>query len=284
MKAIRLVQAASIDAGKKVAGMLMMFVIASGAAAPAMAQPANDLCDNAVGITAPQIIAGTTTAATLDDTSAAGFCGTGVTSPGVWYNLTPATSGHLTTTTCGPNGSNNYDTKIHVFRGTCAAPVCVGGNDDSFDVGCTSLASKLTVPVTAGTTYRVLVSGFGGATGDFTLDVGAIKTLPESIACARAGINALMQPEITGPAQKAQLLQLLDTATRYEATPYRGLALFSVNAVANRVDGCKLRGTPDTISTHGGAGMDFVNSCASQAPISQCLTEAQTILAAPAAN
>jgi len=120
--------------------------------------PANDLCANAQALTCGQTVSGSTTGATAD---AVGTCTTALgTAPGVWYTLTPANSGSVTVSLCG----SSYDTKMGVFSGTCGALVCVAGNDDFC-----SLQSQVSFTATAGTTYRILVTGFSSASGSFTL-------------------------------------------------------------------------------------------------------------------
>ncbi len=122
-------------------------------------------------------------------------------------------------------------------------------------------------------------------TAEFVIDDivvdGQSKTLAENLACGRDGINGLMQPVLVGPAQKSTMLNLLNVASLYKDTPYRSLSLSALNAVLLRVDGCALRGTPDTITTQGGAGMDFVTTCAGQTVIHACLKDAQGQLTAP---
>ncbi len=123
-----------------------------------LAPPANDLCTGAININCGQTIAGTTAAATSD---AVGTCTTSLgTAPGVWYSFV-GTGTNNTLSLCG----SSYDTKIGVFSGTCAALVCVAGNDDFC-----GLQSQVTVPTTAGTTYYVLVTGFSTASGAYTLN------------------------------------------------------------------------------------------------------------------
>ena len=121
-------------------------------------QPVNDLCPGAININCGQSINGTTVGASID--GAAPFCVTAITSPGVWYTFI-GSGGNETVNTCA---AASYDTKISVYSGTCAALVCVGGNDDFC-----GLRSEVTFPTTAGTRYYVLVHGFGAASGTFTL-------------------------------------------------------------------------------------------------------------------
>lgn len=119
--------------------------------------PANDLCAGAININCGQTIAGSTTSATID---AVGTCVTALgTAPGVWYTF----AGDGSSTTLSLCGSG-YDTKIGVFSGSCAGLTCVTGNDDFC-----GLQSQVTFTANLGTTYYVLVTGFGTNSGAFTL-------------------------------------------------------------------------------------------------------------------
>jgi len=151
--------------------------------------PANDLCANAQTITCGQTVSGTTTGATAD---AVGTCTTALgTAPGVWYNLTPSASGSVTVSLCG----SSYDTKMGVFSGACGALVCVAGNDDFC-----SLQSQVSFTATAGTTYRILVTGFSSNSGSFTLNTTCPTPPPPTCTCANttafgtatAGTNNLL--------------------------------------------------------------------------------------------
>ena len=50
----------------------------------------------------------------------------------------------------------SYDTRINVYTGTCASPVCVTANDDIS----TGFRSKVAFPTVLGQDYFILVSGF----------------------------------------------------------------------------------------------------------------------------
>ncbi len=160
----------------------------------ALRAPSNDLCDGAVSVGVPSITAGTTVDATTDDDQE--FCGTGITSPGVWYTMI-GTGNTMTATTCdapGMGGSATYDTKISVYCADCDEALCVGGNDDSCSGGTSGLRSTVTWCSQAGATYHILVHGFGGQTGDFDLsvfesggscqpDVDCLPPVPEGACC-----------------------------------------------------------------------------------------------------
>ena len=122
----------------------------------------NDLCTGAVNINCGQTISGTTVGFNPDVVP---FCGTTLTTAaGVWYSFV-GDGANNTLSLCG----SSYDTKIGVFSGTCAALVCVAGNDDNNACGLGSFQSQVVVPTVLGTTYYVLVTGFSTATGAFTL-------------------------------------------------------------------------------------------------------------------
>src|SRR5207249_1457908 len=74
--------------------------------------------------------------------------------------------------TCG--GSTSYDTVHYVQSGACGtgSEIALGCNYDACaDATGANRASRITPTVTAGQTYYILVDGFGGAQGNFTLTV-----------------------------------------------------------------------------------------------------------------
>jgi len=137
---------------------------------------ANDLCENAIAVDCGESVSGTTINATIDD-AVAPTCDTGVTSPGVWYAFTDSSGlvSDVTITMCSGNGTADYDSKLSVYTGDCGAPplTCVVGNDDT----CV-LQSEVSFQSDGSTTYLILVHGFGGATGDFTIDINCTPIPP----------------------------------------------------------------------------------------------------------
>lgn len=129
--------------------------------------PANDNCSDATEITAPSSTPFSTLASTVDGPTT--FCGTTPGGPNVWFKFTATGEGTLVVGTCN---DADFDTKINVYSGDCAALVCVGGNDDG--TGC-GLTSELTLNNLPAGEYFIAVSGFNGAQGtgklslDFTL-------------------------------------------------------------------------------------------------------------------
>ncbi|WP_249041337.1 HYR domain-containing protein, partial [Aequorivita antarctica] len=145
----------------------------------AEATPPNDLCANAITIAGDGTISGTTVFATID--SGNPFCGTSISSPGVWYKFTDSsiTGSAVTLSLCGGAA---FDTKISVYTGSCGAFTCVTGNDDFC-----GLQSQVIFNTDGSSTYYVLVHSFGGATGPFDLNVSgfpiAVIGNPPTIAC-----------------------------------------------------------------------------------------------------
>ncbi len=129
----------------------------------------NDGCEGAIAVSCGDSVTGSTDGATIDT---APTCGTPITSPGVWYTLDDNSGlpGDITLSLC--NGTD-FDSKISVYSGSCAALVCVDGNDDAC-----GLQSEISFASDGNTTYYILIHGFGGATGNFTLDVTCIPTPP----------------------------------------------------------------------------------------------------------
>ncbi len=113
---------------------------------------------------------GTFSGTTNGTSSQSGSCGNSGSSPELVFQWTPAVSGTATIETCGAGTS--FDTVLYMRSGLCASGSEVGCNDDA----CTNStglfrASRLTSAVTAGQTYFIVVDGYGGAQGTFSLTV-----------------------------------------------------------------------------------------------------------------
>jgi len=125
--------------------------------------------------TSPPVIpaqGGTFSGTTSGTSSLAGSCGSSGTSPEQVFQWTPAVSGTATIQTCG--AGTTFDTVLYLRSGSCAGgpEVAAGCNDDA----CSNAsglfrASRLTPTVTAGQTYYIVVDGYGGAQGIFSLTV-----------------------------------------------------------------------------------------------------------------
>ena len=132
----------------------------------------------------PTVIAaqgGTFTGTTSGVSPLAGTCGSTATSPERVYQWTPAVSGTATIQTCG--AGTNFDTVLYMRGGSCASGTAVACNDDACaNASGMNRASRITPTVTAGQTYFIVVDGYGGAQGTFTLTVtppgASTTTLP----------------------------------------------------------------------------------------------------------
>lgn len=89
------------------------------------------------------------------------------TSPDVVYSLVPCQTGSLDITLCA---ASDYDTKLYVVDAALNILAC---NDD-FCPGYVSelmAANGTAVAVTAGVQYYVIVDGYGGDSGNYTIDI-----------------------------------------------------------------------------------------------------------------
>src|SRR6266481_6228595 len=132
---------------------------------------------------------GTFSGTTSGTSSQAGSCGNSGSSPELVFQWTPAVSGTAAIQTCGAGTS--FDTVLYMRSGLCASGSEVGCNDDA----CTNStglfrASRLTSAVTAGQTYFIVVDGYGGAQGTFSLtgtraaQATSTTTLPGGGGCS----------------------------------------------------------------------------------------------------
>jgi hypothetical protein len=93
-------------------------------------------------------------------------------SPEVVFQWTPTRSGPALIYTCGNN--SDFDTVLYMREGSCTSgpEVANGCNDDACANSTGSnLASQITPIVTAGQTYFIVVDGYGGASGNYSLAV-----------------------------------------------------------------------------------------------------------------
>lgn len=128
---------------------------------------AQNTCDSPATLDCNTTIFGGTSGVLNDNaTSGAITCGTTVGTGGQqWYAFTPSGDATVSITTDG--AATDYDTKLHVYEGTCNALVCVVGDDDG-GTGTTSLVNFAAV---GGVTYLVRVGGFAANEGTYELTV-----------------------------------------------------------------------------------------------------------------
>jgi hypothetical protein len=104
---------------------------------------------------------------------------TGSISPDVVYRYTPAVNEQVDIDLC----ASLYDTKVYVWAGVPGNLVAC--NDDA-SCGITGFQSKLrSVPMTAGTPYWIVVDGYGGDCGDYSMCVRVHVPCP-AVACPPA--------------------------------------------------------------------------------------------------
>ena len=138
------------------------------------ATPSNDVCANAAPVACGDVVTGSTICATADT---APICGTtDGTGGGVWYTI-EGDGNSYTASLC--NGSD-YDTKIRVYAGSCGSLDCEDGVDDN----CNGLLSTVTWCSQPGTTYFILVHGFGTNEGNYVLEMSCNASAPVISACA----------------------------------------------------------------------------------------------------
>ena len=113
---------------------------------------------------------GTFSGTTSGTSSQAGSCGNSGSSPELVFQWTPSVSGTATIETCGAGTS--FDTVLYMRSGLCEGGSEVGCNDDAC-VNATGLfrGSRIMPTVTGGQTYFIVVDGYGGAQGSFSLTV-----------------------------------------------------------------------------------------------------------------
>ena len=99
----------------------------------------------------------------------------------VWWRWTAPSSGQVTVNTC----ASNFDTLLAVYTGTTLGSLTpIVSNDDAL-TGCPGrgAASRASFATVAGTTYRIAVDGFNGATGNASLALNLVvpdTTPPET--------------------------------------------------------------------------------------------------------
>jgi subtilisin len=99
----------------------------------------------------------------------------------VWYRWTAPTSTTVRFTTAG----SNFDTLLAVYTGSSVGSLThIASNDDAIS----TLTSLVTFNAVAGTTYRIAVDGFFGATGSIALNWGPLVIGPANNNFANAQV------------------------------------------------------------------------------------------------
>lgn len=128
-----------------------------------------DMAGRARPVTPGVVYTGDTTSAAVDGRAS---CGGSDRSPDVWYRYVPEASGAATAALCG----SVYDTVLSVHTGVPARESNeITCNDDSC-----GLQSQVTWDAAAGQVYWLRVSGFGGHSGAYELEITGPVALVES--------------------------------------------------------------------------------------------------------
>lgn len=128
--------------------------------------PTAPVNDNFASATTISGTTGTVSGSTVDATSETGEPEHGGTTGGSssWWRWTAPASGYLDVATTG----SSYDTTLGVYTGSSVSTLTeVASNDDALTGGLQS--GVVAVPVSAGTTYRIAVDGYAGASGAVSL-------------------------------------------------------------------------------------------------------------------
>jgi hypothetical protein len=132
---------------------------------PSLLQGGEDVGTAVVISSLPYSDAGTTSGHVNDYE---GTCG-GSGAPDVVYSFTPSVDYFVTMDLC----NSSYDTKVYVFESTVNN--VIGCNDDAC-----GLQSRLTVEMSAGITYYIIVDGYGSSSGSYDMVVTGIEPPPSA--------------------------------------------------------------------------------------------------------
>ena len=160
------------------------------AAAPALAQPANDNLAAATVVTAlPYTASGTNDDATLEESEQPSSCGSDGGS--LWWAFTPSEDATYRVTTEG----SDFDTVLSIWEGGDHPLAELDCNDDDTDSG--TVQSSLVGTLTAGITYYLRLSGLNGDTGAFVLNAEKVAP-PQNDDLAAATVIESLPYAITG--------------------------------------------------------------------------------------
>jgi len=133
---------------------------------PVVVTPANDNFASATVLSGSSLtVTGSTVNATKQSGEPSHAGNTGGHS--IWYYWTAPASGTATINTSG----SNFDTLLGVYTGTSVSALTKKSSND--DATRSVVYSKVSFKVTAGTTYRIAVDGYNGASGNVTLNLSA---------------------------------------------------------------------------------------------------------------
>lgn len=126
--------------------------------------PVNDDCVNAIAVNCGDLVTGTNVAATNDGVPSQASGGETTVDNGVWYVYTASAAGEQVTASLCTGTS--FDSRIHIFQGSCGSLVGIAGADDVCGVQSTITWNALPL-----TTYYIAVEGYGLASGTFNMSM-----------------------------------------------------------------------------------------------------------------
>jgi subtilisin family serine protease len=153
--------------------------------APAPTAPANDNFASAATLSSLAATTGTTVAATRETGEPTHVNSGYGSAKSVWYDWTAPADGELDVKTEG----SDFDTLLAAYTGSSISALTVRYASDDVIGG---NWSRLIFPVTAGTTYRIVIDGYGGASGSTRLSgtFTAATTPPAGAPAAPTGLVA----------------------------------------------------------------------------------------------
>lgn len=114
---------------------------------------------------AQEIFCGSVYASSTSGTGGDGVnnCGTEGTGGQRWYYFVSPGAGSVTLSLCS---GTSYDSRVHIYTGSCGAFNCFAQNDDAC-----GLQSQVSWNVTNGTTYYIRIGGYNANSGAFSANL-----------------------------------------------------------------------------------------------------------------
>lgn len=195
---------------------------------------------------------GTFSGTTSGSSTLQGTCSATDTAPEQVFQWTPSVSGVATIQTCSST-LTTFDTVLYMRSGSCSGGTQMACNDDTTGCGTTTdltnphRGSRLTPTVTAGQTYYIVVDGYAGNSGSFSLTIvppggSVLPTLTSTVrptatsttkpttvftATPTATPTATMTPT-TGPAAAQSMPDTCSAARSITALPYTNTVMTNV--------------------------------------------------------
>src|SRR3990167_413718 len=137
----------------------------------------NNLCEDAVSFTSvPFTYSGSTVGSSRESS-----CSTYSNYAGdVWFRYNPSVSVRTRVNLC----TVSYDSRVYIISGTsCSSYSCLASNDDGCGI---AAGSQLDYIFLAGTQYFIVVSGYSGNTGTYTLSLTYLGAVGPTSGCTAA--------------------------------------------------------------------------------------------------